>query len=168
MKKALMTMVVTLVALTAGAQTWERTVEPGDELKGTQEMVKYKMTDSIARQVIAFYQPGDYWKVGIGGNIFQPDKRGVIHKGTYNMIAYATIGFYDENDKLVKKWENCMVEVTNGGQVAEASKNVWGKTSKGSRDVVPYIMNERGYVRIIIPTYRGKEFDMKVPCLNNK
>ena len=103
MKKALMTMVVTLVALTAGAQTWERTVEPGDELKGTQEMVKYKMTDSIARQVIAFYQPGDYWKVGIGGNIFQPDKRGVIHKGTYNMIAYATIGFYDENDKLVKK-----------------------------------------------------------------
>lgn len=61
-----------------------------------------------------------------------------------------------------------MMEVTNGGQVAESSKSIWGKTSKGSRDVVPFLMNEHGYVRIIIPTYRGKEFDMKVPCLNNE
>lgn len=99
-----MTMVVAMVAMTTAAQTWERTVEPGDELKGTQESVKYKMTDSIAKQVIAFFLPGDYWKVGIGGNVFQPDKRGIIHKGTYNMITYATIGFYDENNKIIKKW----------------------------------------------------------------
>lgn len=157
-----------LIAITANAQNWEKTVEPGDELKGTTDAVKYKMVDSLARQVIAFYQPGDYWKVGIGGNIFQGDKRGRIHKNTLNTITYATIGFYDEQNHLIKKWENCMVELTNGWQVAEASSNIWGKTSKGCRDVVPYIVNERGYVRIIIPTYRGKEFDMKVPCLNNE
>ena len=74
---------------------------------------------------------------------------------------------YDENDQLIKKWENCMIELTQNMQVAEASTNIWGKTSKGCRDVVPYLMNNRGYVRIIIPTYRGKEFDMKVPCINN-
>lgn len=168
MKKVMMILMMVAVAMTAAAQVWEKTVEPGDELKGTQENAKYKMTDSIAKQAMAFYQPGDYWKVGIGGNVFQPDKRGIVHKGTMNMIAYATIGFYDENNKLVKKWDKCMVELTNGGQVAEASTNVWGKTSNGSRDVVPYLMNERGWVRIIIPTFRGKEFDMKVPCVNNK
>lgn len=156
------------IAITANAQKWEKIIEPGDELKGTTDAVKYKMVDSVARQVIAFYQPGDYWKVGIGWNIFQPDKRNVIHKKSLNAIGYATIGFYDEQNHLVKKWENCMIEITNGMQVAEASSNIWGKTSKGCRDVVPYLVNERGYVRIIIPTVRGKEFDMKVPCLNNE
>ena len=154
-------------AMTATAQTWEKTMEKGDELKGTIDRDKYKIVDSLARQVMAFYQPGDEWKVGIGGNVFMPDKRGLVHKGSYNMIGYATIGFYDENDQLIKKWENCMIELTQNMQVAEASTNIWGKTSKGCRDVVPYLMNNRGYVRIIIPTYRGKEFDMKVPCINN-
>ena len=151
----------------AMSQTWEKTIEPADELKGTEEMVKYKMTDSTANQAIAFYQPGDYWKVGVGGKVFQPDKRGMIHKKTLNMVGYATIGFYDEQNNLIKKWENCLIELTNGLQVAEASSNIWGKTSKGCRDVVPYLMNERGFVRIIIPTVRGTEFDMKVPCVNN-
>lgn len=166
--KQLITFVFLLLSITAGAQTWEKTIEPGDELKGTTDAVKYRMADSLSRQVIAFYQPGDYWKVGIGGTIFQPDKRGMVHKKSLNMIGYATIGFYDSENQLIKKWENCMVELTNGMQVAEASSNIWGKTSKGCRDVVPYLMNERGYVRIIIPTVRGKEFDMKIPCLNNE
>lgn len=167
MKKVLFLLLM-LMPVMAGAQTWEKTIEPGDELKGTTDAVKYKLVDSLARQVMAFYQPGDYWKVGIGGNVFQPDKRGLVHKKTYNMIGYATIGFYDEQNNLIKKWDNCMIELTNNLQVAEASKTIWGKTSKGCRDVVPYLMNERGYVRIIIPTYRGKEFDMKVPCLNSQ
>lgn len=167
MRKLLLFITLMLVTVTTKAQTWEKSLEKGDELKGTTDCDKYKMVDSIARQVMAFYQPGDFWKVGIGGNVFMPDKRGVIHKKTYNPITYATIGFYDENGQLIKKWENCMIELTNNMQVAEASKNIWGKTSKGCRDVVPFLMNERGYVRIIIPTYRGKEFDMKVPCINN-
>lgn len=166
MKRLLAIMATLLVAVVAGAQEWEKTLEKGDELKGTTDRYKYKMVDSLSLQVIAFYQPGDYWKVGIGRNVFMPDKRGIVHKRTYNQIGYATIGFYDENDHLIKKWENCIIELTNNMQVAEASKNIWGKTSKGCRDVVPFLMNERGYVRIIIPTYMGKEFDMKVPCIN--
>lgn len=165
--KKLLAIMMLFTAMTATAQTWEKTIEKGDELKGTIDRDKYKIVDSLARQVMAFYQPGDEWKVGIGGNVFMPDKRGLVHKGSYNMIGYATIGFYDENDQLIKKWENCMIELTQNMQVAEASTNIWGKTSKGCRDVVPYLMNNRGYVRIIIPTYRGKEFDMKVPCINN-
>lgn len=166
MKKVLFLLFMCMPMM-AVAQTWEKTFEPGDELKGTADATKYRLADSLSRQVMAFFQPGNYWKVGIGGNVFQPDKRGLVHKNTLNMIGYATIGFYDEQNQLVKKWDNCMVELTNGLQVAEASSNIWGKTSKGCRDVVPYLINERGYVRIIIQTVRGKDFDMKVPCLNN-
>lgn len=168
MKKTITTIMMLLtVTMNTVAQTWEKSIEPGDELKGTVDREKYRLADSTALQVMAFYQPGDYWKVGIGGNVFMPDKRGLVHKKTLNMIGYATVGFYDEQNQLIKKWDNCMIELTNNMQVAEASQTIWGKTSKGCRDVVPYLMNERGYVRIIIPTYRGKEFDMTVPCLNN-
>lgn len=168
MKKVLFLCAMMAMTTIATAQTWVKSFEAGDELKGTYDHDKYVLVDSLAQQEMAFYQPGEYWKVGIGGNVFMPDKRGLIHKKTYNMITYATIGFYDESNNLIKKWDNCMMELTNNAQVAEASKNIWGKTSKGSKEVVPYLMNNRGYVRIIIPTYRGKEFDFKVPCLNNE
>ena len=162
-------MAVSLAVLSAGAQgKWERVAEPGDELMGISARVKYRIVDSLAGYVMAFYEPGAYWKVGIGGTIFMPDKRGTVHRKTLNSIGYATIGFYDEENRLVVKWEKCLMEITTGFQVAEASKTIWGKTSKGCRDVVPYLMNNRGYVRIVLPTASGRNFDWTVPCLNNE
>lgn len=167
MKRKIIILAMLAMAVSAGAQMWERTVEPGNELKGTQEMAKYRIEDAEKKQVMAFCQPGDYWKVGIGGRVFQPNKSGNVVKKTLNFVTYATIGYYDENDKLTAKHEKCLLQLTQGMQVAEVTENIWGKTTKGAKDVVPYLMNKRGYVRIIIETVRGPEFDMKVPCVNN-
>lgn len=75
----------------------------------------------------------------------------------------------EEGDQLVTKWDNCMMELTDIFRVAEASESLWGKkTTKGCREVVPYLLNEKGYVRIILPTSLGPEFDFKVPCIHNE
>lgn len=165
--KQLLTFALLLLTMTAGAQTWEKQIIPGDELKGTTETTKYLFVDSVGKKKMAFYGDGDYWKVLCGYSVFDPIK-GKIHSRTKNMIAYATIGFYDEQHQLIKKWDNCLVELTNGLRIAEATENIWGKTTKGCRDVVPYLTNERGYIRILIPVAIGKEFDLTVPCLNNE
>ncbi len=157
-----------IACINANAQQWEKTVEKGDELLGTVERIKYKYVDSVNVQAFAFYSDGDYWKIGIGGRVFQPEKRGVVIKKTYNNATYATIGFYDNNNKLISKWDNCLLQLIQGFQVALTAENIWGKTTKGAREVVPYLRNEKGYVRIVVPVVRGKIFDITIPCLNNE
>lgn len=167
MKNFILFVMTLTVALNIQAQSWEQTIEKGDELLGTMDRVKYKYVDSLNIQAIAFYSDGDYWKIGVGGKVFQPDKRGIVIKKTYNPATYATIGFYDEHNQLIEKWENCLLQLAHGFQVAETTENFWGKTTKGAREVVPYLRDQKGYVRIIVPVVRGNNFDLKIPCLNN-
>lgn len=168
MKKIVLSLMLLMSVLMVNAQQWEKTLEKGDELLGTVERIKYKYVDSVNVQAFAFYSDGDYWKIGIGGRVFQPDKRGVVIRKTQNYATYATIGFYDNNNKLISKWDNCLLQLVQGFQVALTAENIWGKTTKGAREVVPYLRNEKGYVRIVVPVVRGKNFDMTIPCLNNE
>ena len=103
MKKWLLLLMALITQLTINAQQWEKTNEEADELLGTVARVKYKYTDSVNVQAIAFYSDGDFWKIGVGGRVFQPDKRGVVIKKTNNFATYATIGFYDIENKLISK-----------------------------------------------------------------
>ena len=165
MKKVLLLLVI-MMAIGASAQTWERVEVPGDELKGTPNRVKWRINNFETLQSIMFYEGDDQWWVGIGGNIFQPN--GQIVKSTQNFATSAIIGLSDEAGNLIAKYEDCLLELTNGMQVAGTVENFFGKTTKGARDVVPYLTNNKGSVRIIIPTARGKEFDLRVPCMNNE
>ena len=167
MKKVLLSIALMLMGLSASAQVWEKTLEEGDQLKGTRDRAKYRIESPDGNMIMVFYGSSDKWKVGIVNNAFKPDKSNMVRDG--NFIIYATIGFYNEDDQLVTKWENCMMELTDIYRVAEASESSWGKkTAKGCREVVPYLLNEKGYVRIILPTFRAPEFDFKVPCIHNE
>ena len=168
MKKVLLSIALMLMGLSASAQVWEKTLEEGDQLKGTKDRMKYRIESPDGTQMMMFYGSSDKWKVGIVGNSFKPDKSLHVHSSTKNFLIYATIGFYNEDDQLVTKWDNCMMELTNIYRVAETSETLWGKkTTKGCREVVPYLLNEKGYVRIILPTFLGPDFDFKVPCIHN-
>ena len=167
MKKILILLAL-LATQSLYAQHWTKETESGDELLGTSDRVKFKYVDSINVQAFAFYSDGDYWKIGIGRDVFQPDKRGTLIRKKLNHATYALIGFYDEYNQLLEKWENCLLQLTQGLRVAETAKNIWGKTTKGTREVVPYLKNHKGYVRIVVPVVRGKDFDIKIPCLNNE
>lgn len=66
MKKILLLFAM-MVTTTAFAQGWETRTEPGDELKGTSERVRYKWTKGETK-VFAFYSTGIEWKVGVARN----------------------------------------------------------------------------------------------------
>ena len=66
MKKILLLFAM-MVTTTAFAQGWEIRTEPGDELKGTSERVRYKWTKGETK-VFAFYSTGIEWKVGVARN----------------------------------------------------------------------------------------------------
>ncbi len=166
--KRLLSIALLLVGMTSHAQTWKKTVVPGDELKGTGPQTWYRYENKDGTMLMAFHEEDDSWKVGVVRNSFVPDKNVKVHKITKNFIIYATIGFYNEHDQLVTKWTNCMMELPNDFRVAQTSVTLWSeKTVKGCREVVPYLLNEKGYVRILLPTYLGDGFDLKVPCLHN-
>ena len=153
-----------MMAMVGNSQTWERVEVPGDELKGTPDMVKYRINNMETLQSIMFYEGGNEWWVSVGGKVFQPDKSGRMVKKTQNFVTYATIGLYDSEGNLVEKFEDCMLELTNGMRVA----GVFDAKKKGVCEVVSYITQHKGSVRIIIPTVIGEEFDLRVPCLNNE
>lgn len=161
--KILLLLLFLLIPCMEYAQTWETRTEPGDELKGTVTRIRYKWQPNETEE-FAFYSVGNDWKVGVARNAFKVDPTH-LNKNN-NFVTYATIGFYDINNNLKESWNDCELEVTNMYSVAtcpDTSK----KKPKGKEAVSNYLRNEKGYVRIIIPTNYGNGFDLKIPCLYN-
>lgn len=165
MKKIFVVAMMTFVCIVANAQKWEMLHEKADELKGTPERTRYRLSDDEAG-IFMFYDTGDFWKVGVNRNAFKIDPTH-LNKNK-NFIAYATIGLYDADGNLIEAWDNCELEIIDMYRVAQVVEKKQGKNKKGAYRVADYLRDTTGFVRILIPTQLGDGFEMKVPCLNNK
>ena len=161
MKKKLLLFAM-MVTTTAFAQGWETRTEPGDELKGTSERVRYKWTEGETK-VFAFYSTGIEWKVGVARNAFKPDPTHLTRN--QNPPIYATIGFYDAEGNLLETIKDCELDVKDMYRVAELPVNA--KKSNKATKIADYLRTQKGLIRILLPTQFGDGFDMRIPCLNN-
>lgn len=157
-------MAMLTAVLTAQAQGWDVRHEPADDLKGTPERIRYRL-EVGGTKVFAFYDTGDFWKVGVGGNGFKPDPTHL--NGNQNFVTYARIGFYDGDGRLVESYDGCELEVVDMYRVAQVNENGRRKDN-GAYKVAEYLRTQTGYVRLLIPTHFGDGFDLRIPCLGNE
>lgn len=162
MKRTFAILAMMLMVFTVNAQEWERQDVKGDELLGTTDGVKWRYQDGDF--LFAFMEGEQAWKVGIGRrDVFEPDKRKMSKKA--NMLTHATIGFYNEAGELVKKVDDCILELTQMMRVGETMKKwIWDDVPRGY-GVNEYLQNEKGYVRIVVPLHITGNFDLKLPCM---
>ena len=158
MKKVLSIVIMLLVVMTAGAQEWEKKTTEADPMLGTKADVIYEWQNADC--VFSFSENSNSWSVK--GWAFKPDATHLNHR--QNFETYAKIGFYNESDELVSMFDKCKLELTDFYNRATSDAN---KKNKGQYAVTEYLKNEKGYVRIIIPTMQGAGFDVSIPCLNN-
>ena len=81
----------------------------------------------------------------------------------YKSLFEAVVGYYDEANKLIEK-KKCLFEVKKDVTTAVSIADNWGK--KEAKNIIPYLINKRGYVRIVAPLRNGK-CDITIPCMNN-
>lgn len=156
--KGIIMLAFLLVAQSISAQKWEKKIVEADEMKAQTETTMYVCNSS--KYSFVLYESNNAWVVS--GVPFKPDPTHINYRN--NFETYAKIGFYDMNDKLIEKWDNCRLELTNFYRTATSDTS---KKKKGQYAVSNYLKTANGYIRIIIPTIQGDEFDVTVPCLKN-
>jgi hypothetical protein len=141
------------MVLSVNAQNgWNNTVFDADELKGTESYTSYYYED--VNGMVVFFSNESYYKLVTNSGIFD--------YGKYDDVI-VTVGFYDINNKLIKKEQSAFyVSSKNSG-------SCFLSPSLKERGVFfkKYIEEEKGYVRIIAPRYGRSDFDIKIPCMNN-
>ena len=72
------------------------------------------------------------------------------------IIKNAVVGLYDKNGKLLEKFSNFKMFVSDSGFAGTKNKKI-----------KEFIKTKKGYVRFVISRYARSDFDMKIPCINN-
>jgi hypothetical protein len=156
MKKIVITTIMLLISIGISAQEWQRKVIEADPMLGISETVMYEWKSTDCSFIM--YDNSNEWS--LTGTHFKPDPTHVNHR--YNFLTYARIGFYSDDDCLIESWDHCKLELTNVYQTATSGV---GRKKKGQYAVTNYLMNNTGYVRIVIPTIHGGTFDITIPCM---
>ena len=158
--KAMKTIVFTTVIFIFSAislfahKGWQATVHPADELRNTKEYISYAYKDEYGNEFIFWSHYKNDFRICCAEGIFD------YHTSNYSNTGYfdATIGYYDNDDNLVKKEKITMRLVNDNGQIAEK-----GALKKGN--VVKYLKEGVGYIRILAPQFeKVGTWEIKVPC----
>lgn len=155
MKKILLTAVFILSSISLFAQKgWQVTIHPVDELQKTKEYTSYMYTDENGNNFVCWSNDKYNFRIINAEGIFDTDNNGHIR---------VQIGYYDMNNKLIKKEKKSLALVKNDYQKAETF-NLFG----GGK-FLEYVKNEQGYVRILAPQYQKvSPWEIVVPCISNE
>ena len=149
MKKIFLSLVIAMISVASFGQSWETTIQKGDELKGTKGGVVEYYAD-LTNNCIFFYSENErHWVfVTVANVVYDTHYSSLLKTKTLHLY----IGMYDENDNLVDKL-NADYMITSKGAIMIPSKKI-----------MKYIKNNKGYVRILIPIFRENDIEFKVPC----
>lgn len=155
MKKLMILLAAVLIEINCSAQWVKKNVE-GDDFAGTVSNTTYCFISAEANGSCAFYQTesGSYSGLIVSTNSGLFD----YSSQSYGMGG-GKVGFYDSNGNLIKKWGNRSFVITGNGK----SATPWGLSDK----VINYLLNEDGYVRIIVRKRSGNNLDIKIPCIGD-
>ncbi len=159
MKKFLFIILMMTGTMAVSAQRWERKTIEADAMKGQIETVMYEWDNGNFSFII--YDNHNGWT--IHGVPFKPDPTHVNYRN--NFETFAKIGFYDNDDNLLESWDRCCLELTN---IYKTASSAASKKKKGQYAVSNYLKVNEGYVRIIIPTILGDDWDVTIPCMKNE
>lgn len=161
MKTRLFILLALIFSINISAQEqkgWEVDHHEGDELRKVQEYDSYMFTDENDNTFVYWSNSNDNFRIILSRGIFDYDTS-VYGRNVYRRVKNVTVGYYDENGKLIDSGKTVMD--AQDGQAGQA-ENPYSKTGK---KVIKYLEQNKGYVRIVAPVYGSNvPFDIKVPC----
>ena len=156
--KRLMTIALVLLAgLTACAQgRWTVSHREADELKGekAQDVYIYDV-DGVGSLVVWDWNSPNFRLISERGGF----RKMVSGGSTYVPV---TVGFYDENGKLEKRFTiNLLEELNHSGRfIATAERYLFGR--KDIKKTLARLKSGKGYVRMVAMLYNQPDFDLRV------
>lgn len=164
MKKVLLTIVLLLAGLTAGAQgKWTVTEQQADELTGQEAGRVYSFTSPGMGTLVVWDWNTPQFRI-VGDEVF-----GVRFASGSSALRGLTImvGIYDDAGALTDKFEMWLdAERQRNDQFirtrdAGTMSNPMGQKKK-VRKIFDALQSGKGYVRIVAPRYNRTDFDMKI------
>lgn len=167
MKKFIFYFIVWCISLTMNAQFWRVDTIAGDELLGTKSRICYSFQDMVnGREFIIYDNSNDDFYLCIESGIFDFNGGGA----SGSKIVRGLVGIYDDNGKLIKKYENyCFESVGTFYNKVHSNKysNMGGNNKKNAKNIIEHLKNGKCSVRFVLPLYQSFRFDFTVPSMNN-
>lgn len=167
MKKILFTLVMLCVSITVNAQAWVTEHIEGDELLGTKSCTGYTYQDEEKiKTLILFDDKEEDFYIWSETGVFDFNGEGA----SGGKLVRGLVGIYDENGKLIKKYDKyCFEAVGTFYNKVHSNRysNMGGNNRKNAKNIIEHLKKKKGSVRFFIPVYNGLPFDFTVPCMNN-
>lgn len=167
MKKWIITLLVWCVSVTVNAQSWIVDTIVGDELLGTKSCIGYTFQDvENGKEFIIYDDNNEDFFLCVESGVFDFDGDGA----SGGKIVRGLVGIYDENNKLIKKYDKyCFESVGSFYNKVHSNKysNMGGNNKKNAKNIIEHLKNGKGSVRFIVPLYQSYQLDFTVPCMKN-
>lgn len=156
MKKYLFVLLMFFCITSAYSQSWSSTHHDEDPMKKMEAYDSFSFTDSDGNMFVFWSNSPKNFRIISNESLFN-----------YNINSRwveLEIGFYDENGKFVKKIR------TNGrADDDEPSRLENMSFTKGSKEIISYIKEQKGSIRFLVPLYGSASgMDFTVPCMKNE
>lgn len=172
MKKILFVLVSFVMSVSVFAQgKWIETKIEADEFKGTKECTAYSFANEVGAFTYWSNKDGQYRLQTFGG-AFNYEKGYGQWVGHYCGIK-VKIGLFDENDKMLEKFDMWLDCKDGDGPVTIAETRDAGGMGnpcgqgKKVKKIMKHLNEKKGYVRFFADLYNEADFDLKVQCKNN-
>lgn len=167
MKKFIFTLLTLCVSITVNAQSWIVDTIAGDELLGTKSCIGYAFQDvENGKEFIIYDNNNEDFYLCVESEVFDFDGGGA----SGGKMVRGLVGIYDENGKLIKKYEKyCFESVGSFYNKVHSNKysNMGGNNKKNAKNIIEHLKKGKGSVRFVLPLYQSFQFDFTVPCMNN-
>lgn len=167
MRKLLLMMLAILALLSANAQgKWEKSVIECDPLKGTETSTVYIYT--VPEMGSFVFWNWDTYQFRLVSEVAQFNIESGYGRyiGSYSGVTIH-VGIYDDNDKLLEKYDMWLDKESNRGNQFVRTRNAGGMSNPiGQKGKVKKIFNvlkgDSGYVRIVTERFNRTDFDIKI------
>ena len=160
-------MLMMSVSLTTTAQgEWEKTVIEGDPLKGTETTSVYIYTVPDMGSFVLWNWDTYQFRLVSDVSQFNIESGYGRYIGSYSGIKIH-VGIYDDNDKLLEKFDMWLDKESNRGNQFVKTRNAGGMSNpvgqKGKvKKIFKVLQGNNGYVRILTERYNSTDFDIKI------
>ena len=167
MKNFLFALLTLCFSITINAQTWKVDTIEADELLGTKACIAYCFQDvENGKEFIIYDDNNEDFNLCVASGVFDFDGDGA----SGGKIVRGLVGIYDENGKLIKKYDKyCFESIGSFYDKVHSNKysNMGGNNKKNAKNIIEHLKNGKGSVRFVIPLYQSFQFDFTVHCMNN-
>ena len=167
MRKLLLIMLMMLAVLTVSAQgKWEKSVVEGDPLKGTETSDVYIYTVPEMGSFVFWNWSTYQFRLISETSQFNIESGYNTYIGNFSGIT-VHVGLYDDNDKLLEKFDMWLDKESNRGNQFVRTRNAGTMSNpvgqKGKvKKIFKVLQGDKGYVRILTERFNRTDFDIKI------